>query len=180
MPTYAEITDPELHFFNAVVHEILRVAQTVPLVFREGLSSGPECTDLRSHDRHDRAWSTDRARPSGHLLARSRRQGRPRSRHISPGQVAQGWRVRSGRCLLAAILARSTRLLRPQPRRTRSFPAAVLTDQLVQLKIFIAAINDAFFLGPIPPRHDTNAAHELITRQPNECFVSPRAWPQRS
>ena len=57
VPTHAEITDPGLHYLNAVVHEILRIARTVPLVFREGLSHAAQLQLMSQSCTTRRSWA---------------------------------------------------------------------------------------------------------------------------
>ncbi|KAH7339906.1 cytochrome P450 [Rhizoctonia solani] len=51
---------------------------------------------------------------------------------------------------------------------------------VLQVKTFAASISRAFFLKPVPPEVDMWDAVELVTRQPNVCYVSLEGWGTKS
>lgn len=51
--------------------------------------------------------------------------------------------------------------------------------QILQLKMFVAALSRDFFFRSVPEEVDLFDAVELVTRQPKMCYVSLERWEQK-
>jgi hypothetical protein len=57
-----------------------------------------------------------------------------------------------------------------------SIELCVAILQILQIKMFVASMSRAFFFKPVPHKVDVWSAVELVTRQPNVCYVSLERW----
>lgn len=67
-------------------------------------------------------------------------------------------------------------MLRQKLGRERQIRQKTLILQLLELRLFMCQLNQAFFFAPVPEDQNSFEKYETITTHPRACFVNPQPW----
>jgi hypothetical protein len=52
----------------------------------------------------------------------------------------------------------------------------MFVHQLLEMRLFMCQLNQAFYFAPVPEELNSPASYETITSHPRQCFVKPVSW----